>query len=150
MIQGMHGYPKLPAALVGLGEGTANPVHGGPLDALYLEINPPDQNGGEINLHRRLTSEKTTIGHLKEFDTYVVRIQKSGDSVTFIVGTEQSGTLVPTVSVTVDDVRNDSPYLNEQNTHLFFGSGAFEKLSIGKGPPPTKAEVGAKPLGECR
>ena len=146
MVQGMQGYSKLPPALIGLGEGTVNPVNGGPLNALYLEINPPDQNNGEVNLHRRTTSEKINIGHLKEFDTYVARIQKSGNSVTFTVGTEQNGSLVPVASVTVDDVRNDSPYLADDNTHLFFGSGAFEKISIGKGPPPAKAETDAKPL----
>jgi hypothetical protein len=48
--------------------------------------------------------------------------------------------------VTVGDVRSESPYLNDQNGHLFFGSGAFRQLSIGKGPPPVTAIASAPPL----
>ncbi|MGA2231930.1 MAG: NPCBM/NEW2 domain-containing protein, partial [Tepidisphaeraceae bacterium] len=66
---------------------------------------------------------------------------KSGNSITFSVGTEQSGTLVSEVTTTIGDVRGDCPYLNDQNGHLFFGSGAFKQLAIGKGPAPVAAEA---------
>jgi hypothetical protein len=146
MVQGMAGFAKLPPAVVGFGDGELNPVNGGPMDSLYLEINPPDQNGGAVNLHRREMNTKTTIGHITEFDTYVVRIEKFGDSVTLIVGTEQSGTLVPQASVTIGDVRSDCPFLNDFNGRLFIGSGGFKQLAIGKGPAKVTAVAGAAPL----
>jgi hypothetical protein len=125
-------------ALVGIGAGTINITNEGPLDALYLEINPPDQSKGEVILHKRQASNKITIGHLKDFDTYIARIQKSGDLVTFAVGTEENGNFVQAMSTTVS-LQDAGAFLNDSNAHLFFGNGVFEQIRIGAGPPPVVA-----------
>ena len=149
---------------VGLGSGLGNSSYANePQDSLFLRIHSPDLVGGDGDNRGRvdvatLTSTGPPVFTLVAQDfgrlgtnagTHRIRLTKVADALTFALDKDYSGTFVSDMNYTVNNISTTAPFLNNANSHLFFGgartSSSWDDLSIV--PEPSRAALAA--LGLC-
>lgn len=109
-------------ACIGLGSAGRFETNGGASEAVYLRFHPPNLRGGlEVETSQR--GRSTIDGKVTHKGQHLVRIVKSGKSVTFHVDPDNDGPSDDDFELTIPDIAKHAPFLNSKNTHLFFGGG---------------------------
>lgn len=121
-------------AFIGIGSGVASedgPYHE-PRDAVYLRFHTPPMSGGEVGLKKEGTRNHELIGKVGKWGEHLVRITKTGKSLTFHVDVHADGKPEGDVTHKIEDVSAYAPFLKNTNSRLFFGSGAtFTRIRMG-------------------
>ena len=121
-------------ANVGIGEGT--PEH-----SITIAIRSPGDHHGVAITHKDPWGEK--IGRISEPTTYIVRLEKKGNTLTFSVGNEKDGKFTAELSHTVADYKTFAPNVSEKSGHLFMsGDAVFRQVRLATGAAAT-AVMGA-------
>ena len=132
---------------VGLGPGTLNSNYQNePDNALYLRIHSPDFVGGTGDNRGRVDvasltgiSPATLLGN--DFGrlgttpgVHRIRLTKSGNTLTFAIDKNYTGTFSPDMSYIVANIFTTAPFITGTNSRLFFGgartSATWDDLSI--------------------
>jgi hypothetical protein len=109
-------------AWIGIGEGLRTGGGWVPEHSTLLHIHNMGQMAGLVTLNNNGDENGEGIGHLPDTGTFIARVQKHGNTVTFSIGIDRAGTFAPEMSRRIDDIHKFSPYLNDHNAHLFFGN----------------------------
>jgi hypothetical protein len=132
--------PKLPRAFVGVGSGGEG-MSQTPTNSIYLDIEP----NGKISLSTCEGYGNEGIGDELDPGEYIVRVQKSGSSVTLAVGVETNGVFEPDVTRTFADISKTPANFDSRNMHVFFGGGQYRQYrfnttgAIPSAQPPAPA-----------
>ena len=119
-------------AFVGMGAGVGIPPYDEPDAGAWLRLLPPDRGGDVVLCHE--WKQGNELGKIKSAGTHLVRIQKTGDAVTFSVDVGNDGPSPEDIDNTIPDMRAFAPNLNERNTCLFFGGGGlFTEIGLTAG-----------------
>jgi hypothetical protein len=133
-------------AWIGLGEGLRNGSMWRPTSSVGMHIEGINHMNGAVTLHKQ-TENGEEIGKLPDTGTFMARLQKQGNAVTFAVGTDHNGTFRPDMSKRIDDIRGFAPFLNDHNTHVFFGSNfIFKKVRLLTRGGAAEAPASAAPV----
>ncbi len=121
---------------VGLGPGDWQGREPGP--SMTFRIHAPDVVGGRIDVASNLGSD--VIGNLLTTGPHCARIEKSGAQVTFSVDLDFNGQFEADASRSYSDISELGPFLNDQDSRLFFGGGSqttqFDTVTIAASNAP--------------
>jgi hypothetical protein len=106
---------------IGVGEAQTGQAYNEPMNSVNLRFHAPD-NSGEVNLGKN-GQNVTAMGTIRRAGTHLVRIQKEGTSVTFMVDVDNDGPSDDDFETTVPDIKAEASFLNSKNMYLFFGGG---------------------------
>jgi hypothetical protein len=100
----------------------------------------PNTANGYIGVSNNPASDFDVMGSLPFPGTRRLRIDKLGNTLTFSIDQDHSGTFVPDLSYVVADIAATAPFLTGQNTHLFFGTAIardyFDDVAVEVLTPP--------------
>jgi hypothetical protein len=119
---------KVNIAYIGIGSGEPSANHNQePLEALQLLVFTPQTSFGEVRLIFHPSAPPLSLlGHITESGPYRVRIEKVGEAITYSLDEGYDGTFEADMQHTVPDISLVAPFLNDTNSHLFFGTAIEE------------------------
>lgn len=109
---------------VGIGDGDFH-SYGEIPDAVFLRIQEPGTDHGQVDLTNFRSSNK--IDNIPNAGTHMVRIEKTGDSVTFSICIDYNGTFKADISKTIPDIKAAAPLLKDRTTFAFIEGPAVFK-----------------------
>ncbi|MCA9140913.1 MAG: hypothetical protein KDB00_29280 [Planctomycetales bacterium] len=113
-------------ANVGMGPGYADAHYNGLADSVYLQLVNPSKTAaisGGVVYFTRFKASRQEIGQLPNPGPHLVRISKTGSTVTFHVDSGNDGPTDDDFETTVQDIGQTGPFFNSKNSPLFFGGG---------------------------
>jgi VCBS repeat-containing protein len=120
----------------GLGQGqfVQGEGHHEAVNSVYFRIHTPNTSGGFVGFANARVSDAAILGNITESGLHRARIEKVGQQLTVQIDANYTGTFVPDMSYVVNDLATFAPFLDGQNTHIFFGTALtndrFDDLSI--------------------
>lgn len=117
-------------AFVGIGPALGGSAYNEPTGSVHLRIHPPHHNG-EVALARGSLSNQKGVGKIPNSGQHLVRMEKRGDTLRFMIDVNHDGRTDNDLEHTIENLREFAPFLNNSNSHLFFGAGAtFIKMRL--------------------
>ncbi len=111
-------------AFFGLGEARPGRESGEPVGSVNLRIHGPGKRKGAVTLTKAGPFAGKTMGYIPRPGTHRARIHKKGPTVTFSIDVNDDGPSSNDFSKKIPDIKAFATFLNDNNFHLFFGSGA--------------------------
>jgi FlgO protein len=139
---------------VGIGDDSNGRGH--PKKCIALDIRPTSlQSEGRITLVRGSDGQggdsERLFGNVRKPGPHRIRIQKAGSELTFHLDVDNDGESVDDLEMTIPDISEHAPFLNEKNSYLYInGGGVFTnpRLTFGNVQGPKELAVGkAAPVG---
>lgn len=120
---------------IGIGDDSVEDGH--PKKCVSLVIRPITSNGdGPISLLKTGDNVREShFGNLRKLGPHKIKIEKSGAALTFRIDVDNDGDSVDDMELTIPDVYQYAPFLNDKNSFLFVGGGAFftkGRVSVGR------------------
>jgi len=127
-------------AYLGIGTGSFEGGYAEPQKSVYMRVGAPDVDEGGVAVGKNVMDK--SFDHIRNPGTHMLRVQKTGNSVTFAVDVDyKSGPFKADISRTIPDIRQFAPFLNDHNTFIFFGrGGTFKEVGIVKMPERAAAK----------
>jgi tetratricopeptide (TPR) repeat protein len=138
-------YHKDTVGWVGLGEAGT-----GGRPEKFVGVRIQQGNGGHQVFYLNHSEDNgKNFGEVSEDGTYIARITKQGQEVSFSIGTGEGPAFKPIASRTIGDLSSYDSELNTTNTHLFLGGNiAYNNISLSAPIVPAVAQADPAPLAE--
>ena len=122
-------FPEVSINYIGLGRadrgpsGASNPYNK-PYDSLFFRIHGPGTVGGGVTVANSLAhgSNIANLGAITTPGTHRALIEKVGNEITFAIDAHYNGTFASDLSHTFTDFAAITPFLDNTNSRLFFGT----------------------------
>ncbi len=120
---------------VGIGDESLEDGH--PKKCVALVIRPItfDADGRITILKTGEGARESAFGSLRKLGPHKIQIEKSGPALTFRIDVDNDGDSVDDMEMTIPDVTQFAPFLNDKNSYLYVGGGAFftkGRISVGR------------------
>jgi len=139
--------------IVHIGIGDDSLKNGSPGICVGLAIRPGSVNDGRLTLLKedggRGAGREELVGLLRKPGPHRIRIEKSGSTVSFHIDVDNDGASVDDLEMTIPDIAEFAPSLNEKNSYLYLGGGAvFSNSRLNPGSLSAPASILIAPLAK--
>jgi len=128
---------------IGIGEGVGSGQYNEPQNSIHYRIHSSNVHSGQVDVFWRtpdnpMGTGEYAIGYLPADGPHRVKIEKTGNNLTFSIDSLYDGTFAADFSHTIPDIESYAPFLSESGSHLFFGTAvtqhSFDDLTIAHEP----------------